>query len=138
MTGEIELREDGPFAVGMMIEYLYHQTYTIPDDAKLVPIYQRPSMVPFPPGTVLLKATRHSVRGDSSANQPSLHPLQTPTAPVPPPQERASHVVPYVNLYVHYKVYALGEKYGIAGLKALAVQNFETEGENDFKSSSVD
>ncbi|KAF5545451.1 kelch 4 [Fusarium phyllophilum] len=136
-TGEIELPDDDPFAVSMMIEYLYHQAYTIPDDAKLVLIYKRSSMVPFPPGTVPLKITRHFVSGDSSANQPLLHPLQTAAAAVPPPEERASHVIPYVNLYVHYKVYALGEKYGIAGLKALVVHKFETEGEDEFKSSSV-
>ncbi|KAF5689981.1 kelch 4 [Fusarium denticulatum] len=137
--GAIELPNDDPFAVSMMIEYLYHQTYTLPYDVKLVPMYQRSSAVPFPPGTVPLKITRHSVSGDSSANQSLLHPLRTAATSVRPPQERASHdsYVPYVNLYVHYKVYTLGEKYGIAGLKALAVRNFETEGEKELGSSSV-
>ncbi|KAF4497646.1 Kelch 4 [Fusarium agapanthi] len=138
-AGEIELRDDDPFAVSMMIEYLYHQTYTIPYDAKLVPRYQRSSRAPFKPGTVPLKITRHSVGGNSSASQSLLHPLQTAAAPVPPPQEQPSHdsFVPYVNLYVHYKVYTLGEKCGITGLKALAAHNFETEGEKEFGSSSV-
>ncbi|KAF5561714.1 kelch 4 [Fusarium napiforme] len=132
-TGEVELPDDDPFAVSMMIEYFYHQTYTIPDDMRLVPMYQRPSMIPFPPGTVPLKIIRHS------ASQSLLHPLQTAHATIPPPQGPVSRdsFVPYVNIYVHYKVYALGEKYGIAGLKALAVHNFETESEKEFESSSV-
>ncbi|PNP79250.1 hypothetical protein FNYG_07326 [Fusarium nygamai] len=138
--GAIDLSDNDPFAVSMMIEYLYHQTYTIPHDVKLVPMYQRPSTVPLPPGTVPLKITRHSVSGNSSANQSLLHPLQTAAAAasVRPPQERASHdsCLSYVNLYVHYKLYTLGEKYGIAGLEALAVHNFETEGEKELGRSN--
>ncbi|KAI7763707.1 hypothetical protein LZL87_011564 [Fusarium oxysporum] len=104
-TGEVELPDDDPFAVSMMIQYLYHQTYTIPHDANLIPEDQR-----FPTAAL---------------------------APVHPPQEPASYdsIIPYVSLSVHYKVYALGEKYGINGLKALAVYKFETEGEDEFRTS---
>ncbi|KAF5594760.1 kelch 4 [Fusarium pseudocircinatum] len=137
--GAIELPDDDPFAVSMMIEYLYHQTYTIPYDVKLIPMYQRPSEVPLPHGTVPLKIIRHSDSGDSPTHQSLLPPLQTAAAPVSHPQDRASpnSFLPYVNIYVHYKVYTLGEKYSIAGLKALAVRNFETEGGEELGSSSV-
>ncbi|KAF5989216.1 kelch 4 [Fusarium coicis] len=132
-TGEVELPDDDPFAVSMMIEYCYHQTYTIPDDMRLVPIYQRHSMIHFPPGTVPWKIIRHS------ASQSLLHPLQTAHATIPPPQGPVSRdsFVPYLKIYVHYKVYTRGEKHGITGLKALAVHNFETEGEKEFETSSV-
>ncbi|KAL5590858.1 hypothetical protein FOBRF1_014415 [Fusarium oxysporum] len=136
-TGEIELPDDDPFAVSMMIQYLYHQTYTIPHDLSLVREDQGFPTATSKPSAAPLRSTRHSFSGDSSAIHSLLHPLQAAPAPVPPPQELASYdsIVPYVSLSVHYKVYALGEKYGINGLKALAVYKFETEGEDEFRSS---
>ncbi|KAF4946277.1 hypothetical protein FGADI_11303 [Fusarium gaditjirri] len=138
-TGEIKLPDDDPFAVSMMIEYLYLQTYTIPRDLSLAQKDQDFSKVTPKPPTAPLNRTRHSFSADSSAMQSLLHPLQTTHTTVPPPQEPASDdsIVPYIRLNVHYKVYALGEKYGIDGLKALAVYNFETEGEEEFMSSSI-
>ncbi|KAH7147975.1 hypothetical protein DER46DRAFT_671915 [Fusarium sp. MPI-SDFR-AT-0072] len=136
-TGEVELLDDDPFAVSMMIQYLYHQTYTIPHDANLIPEDKRFPTVTSKPSTAPLRSTRHSFSGDSSAIHSLLHPPQAALAPVHPPQEPASYdsIIPYVSLSVHYKVYALGEKYGINDLKALAVYKFETEGEDEFRTS---
>jgi hypothetical protein len=133
-TGEVELPDDDPFAVSKMIEYLYHQTYTIP--SKLVPEDQRSPSVPSKPATTPMRRSRQSLIVASSRRQSHLHPLQAAAAPAPP-QESTPHdsIVPYGDLDIHYKVYALGEKYGIKGLKALAVHHFETEGEKEFKSS---
>jgi hypothetical protein len=133
-TGEINLPDDDPFAVRMMIQYLYHQTYTIPQVPSLAPEDQWFPMVTPMPSTAPCRSTRHSFSGDSSGIN-SFRAWPPQTAPAPPPQRPASgdSIIPYVNLRVHYKVYALGEKYGIHGLKALAVSRFESEGEDDFK-----
>ncbi|KAF5556557.1 kelch 4 [Fusarium mexicanum] len=69
---------------------------------------------------------------------PDDEPLTTAAASIP--REALGpyvFIIPYVALRVHYKVYALGEKYGIPGLKALAAHNFETECEDVFSSSKV-
>ncbi|CVL05727.1 uncharacterized protein FPRN_14287 [Fusarium proliferatum] len=139
-TGEIELPDDDPFAVSMMIEYLYHQKYTIPWDAKLVPEDQRSPAVTSPPATAPSKRTRHSFSGDSSTIHSRLHPLQGTFFSASLSEEPGSHesLVLYQNLHVHYKLYALGQKYGIEGLQDLAVHNFEAEVYMEFQSSSVD
>ncbi|KAF5610718.1 kelch 4 [Fusarium subglutinans] len=140
-TGEVELPEDERFAVSMMIEYLYHQTYTIPYDADFGPEYQKSPAVPYKPSTALLNRARPSLSGNSSISQSLLHPitLQATGAFIHHLEESAVcfFIVLYVNLRVHYKVYALGEKYGIPGLKALAAHNFETECEKEFGRSRI-
>ncbi|KAF5620788.1 kelch 4 [Fusarium sp. NRRL 52700] len=137
-TGEIELPDDDPVPVRMMIEYLYDQTYAIPYDAKLVSEYQRSPTVRSKPSTAPLDRARHTLSGDSPATQSLLHPLQTTDAPIPPLEAVALYLIdPYVIISVHYRVYELGEKYGIAGLKALAVHNFETEVEGLFGGNCV-
>ncbi|KAK2925542.1 BTB/POZ domain [Fusarium oxysporum f. sp. vasinfectum] len=120
-TGEIELPDDDPFAVSMMIQYLYHQTYTIPHDLSLVREDQGFPTATSKPSAALLRSTRHSFSGDSSAIHSLLHPPQAAPAPS--------------LLHKNHHLYALGEKYGINGLKALAVYKFETEGEDEFRSS---
>ncbi|KAG4292324.1 hypothetical protein FPRO06_13577 [Fusarium proliferatum] len=139
-TGEIELPDDDPFAVSMMIEYLYHQKCTIPWDAKLVPEDQRSPAVTSPPATAPSKKTRHSFSGDSFTIHPRLHPLQGTFFSASLSEEPGSHksLVLYQNLHVHYKLYALGQKYGIEGLQDLAIHNFEAEVYMEFQSSSVD
>ncbi|KAF5253944.1 hypothetical protein FANTH_1269 [Fusarium anthophilum] len=137
-TGEVELPDDEPLAVSMMIEYLYHQTYTIPHDAEFGPEYHLSHIVPSKPSTAPLNRACYSSSSNSSISQSPLHILQTAAASIP--REALGpyvFIVPYVALRVHYKVYALGEKYGIPGLKALAAQNFETECEDVFSSSKV-
>ncbi|KAI1013631.1 hypothetical protein LB503_010605, partial [Fusarium chuoi] len=138
-TGEIELPDDDPFAVSMMIEYLYHQKYTIPWDAKLVPKEQRSPAVTSTPATAPSQRTRHSFSSDSSATQSRLHPLQGTVVSALLSEEPGSHesLVPYQNLHVHCKLFVLGQKYGISGLKDLAVHNFEAEVYMEFESSSV-
>ncbi|KAF5685942.1 kelch 4 [Fusarium circinatum] len=137
-TGEVELPDDEPLAVSMMIEYLYHQTYTIPCDAEFGPEYHLSPTIPSKPSTAPLNRACYSVGGNSSISQSPLHLPQTAAASIPlealPPYV---FIVPYVTLRVHYKVYALGEKYGIPGLKALAAHNFETRCEDLFNSSRV-
>ncbi|KAF4342500.1 amino acid transport gap1 [Fusarium beomiforme] len=57
-----------------------------------------------------------------SQNQP-----QSTPSPPPRPPKRPAAPIPPPNLCLHAKVYALGEKYGIQTLKALALQKFKDE-----------
>jgi hypothetical protein len=58
----------------------------------------------------------------------------TPNPPPLPPQPSVSNPAPPANLCLHAKVYALGEKYGIAHLKVFALQKFEAEVESHLQS----
>lgn len=58
---------------------------------------------------------------DQSSSTPRPSPAPSPTPPPPP------RPIPPANLHLHAKVYALGEKYGIQPLKALALRKFESE-----------
>ncbi|KLO81753.1 uncharacterized protein LW93_6906 [Fusarium fujikuroi] len=208
-TGTINLPDDDPIAVRMMIEYFYHATYTPPPrttifrdaaiDAYLsdteyndeqektkMELYgatfignkrvkrltalpeapTTPSSQPFSslfdmpatgfsPLSVAFAGTsrgfgqggqgRSSFGGSNfasdhnppqaSPNQSSPTPgpsLSTSAAPSPtpsPPQRPFAPplAIPAENLYLHAKVYALGEKYGIRPLKTQALVKFEFE-----------
>ncbi|KAF5709422.1 hypothetical protein FMUND_10115 [Fusarium mundagurra] len=64
-----------------------------------------------------------STSGPSSFASPAPAPTQPP-APQPSATQRS---IPAENLHLHAKVYALGEKYGIQPLKALALFKFNCE-----------
>ncbi|PCD23850.1 hypothetical protein BFJ63_vAg11781 [Fusarium oxysporum f. sp. narcissi] len=191
-TGTIDLPDDDPVAVRMMIEYLYHDTYAPPagagihrdgaidahlsdteyDDEKekrkrelyganfignkrikrLTALPEDSTVRASQParltGFAAFIASRESQRGsdrsrqergsststnsvsvqspsqaspDQSSSTPRPSPAPSPTPPPPP------RPIPPANLHLHAKVYALGEKYGIQPLKALALRKFESE-----------
>jgi hypothetical protein len=66
---------------------------------------------------------------NQSPSTPRPNPFASPApAPTPPPPSRPSALqrpAPPANLHLHAKVYALGEKYSIEPLKALALSKFE-------------
>ncbi|EXK28680.1 hypothetical protein FOMG_15139 [Fusarium oxysporum f. sp. melonis 26406] len=191
-TGTIDLPDDDPVAVRMMIEYLYHDIYAPPagagihrdgaidahpsdteyDDEKeerkrelygatfignkrikrLTALPEDSTVRASQParltGFAAFIASRESQRGsdrsrqehgsststnsvsvqspsqaspDQSSSTPRPSPAPSPTPPPPP------RPIPPANLHLHAKVYALGEKYGIQPLKALALRKFESE-----------
>ncbi|KAF5971673.1 hypothetical protein FBULB1_9087 [Fusarium bulbicola] len=215
-TGTIDLPDDDPVAVRMMIDYLYRDTYlptgvihrdgsidahlsdteydeqekqemelygatfagnkrvkrltTLPE-VSIAPV-SHPLPLPFgstvlpPPPPPAASQESGTGRGQSqrgpgsfggfgstptqnrfqgspnqSSSTPSSFSLGSPApAPTPPPPQQPSapqRSIPAENLHLHAKVYALGEKYGIPGLKALAAHNFETRCEDVFSSNSV-
>ncbi|KAF5989217.1 amino acid transport gap1 [Fusarium coicis] len=203
-TGKVDLRDDDPLAVSMMIEYLYCDTYEPPSrnhtvDAHLseteynneqkrklelygatfvgnkrvkrltapsgTPITSISQPVPSASGTLAAppppppsasqapgrgrrdrsKRGRGSLGGinspsghnstQASPNQspstpgppPFASPAPAPTPPPPPQPSAPPRPILTQNLHLHAKVYALGEKYGIKPLKALALRKFEAE-----------
>ncbi|KAF5594759.1 hypothetical protein FPCIR_4773 [Fusarium pseudocircinatum] len=203
-TGEVDLPDDDPAAVRMMIEYLYHDTY-VPAGAiihcervsdidahlsdteyneqekgmmelygatfvgnKRVRRLTAPYMAPIAPTSQLVPAAfgqaaplpppppdasqeprsgpQHgsfggvnspsgwaSAQGFLNQSPPTpgpsyfAPPAPGPTLP-PAPQPSAPRLsIPFENLHLHAKVYALGEKYGIQPLKALALHKFNSE-----------
>ncbi|PNP79249.1 hypothetical protein FNYG_07325 [Fusarium nygamai] len=207
-TGRIDLPDDDPAAVRMMIKYLYHDTYvpagaiihrdcngieahlsdteyndeqkrkmelygatfvgnkrvkrlTAPPEAPIPPISQpvpvgfgTASTPPPPPPAASQIPERgrgrsRRGRGDfGGVNSPSGYnsvqaspdqsyptpgsllfgsPSPAPTPPPPPQPSAPPRTILTQNLRLHAKVYALGEKYGIQPLKALALRKFETE-----------
>ncbi|KAF5610717.1 amino acid transport gap1 [Fusarium subglutinans] len=208
-TGTINLPDDDPVAVRMMIEYLYHDAYapsarmyihsdglidaylseteyndehekskmelygaifvgnkrvkrlTALPEVSIVPI-SHPLPFPFGPAAAPppppAAASQESGRGrgqsrrgrgsfagvgsapaqngfqgspNQSSSTPSSFSLGSPApAPTPPPPQQPSapqRSIPAENLHLHAKVYALGEKYGIQPLKALALCKFKSE-----------
>ncbi|TXB97052.1 hypothetical protein FocTR4_00011704 [Fusarium oxysporum f. sp. cubense] len=195
-TGTIDLPDDDPVAVRMMIEYLYHDTYapagasihrdgaidahlsdTEYDDEKekrkrelygatfignkrikrLTALPEDSTVRASQParftGFAAFIASRESQRGSdrnrqehgsststnsvsvqspsqASPNQSSSPPRPSPApspTPHPPRPSAPQRPIPPANLHLHAKVYALGEKYGIQPLKALALRKFESE-----------
>ncbi|EXL42130.1 hypothetical protein FOCG_15478 [Fusarium oxysporum f. sp. radicis-lycopersici 26381] len=196
-TGTIDLPDDDPVAVRMMIEYLYHDTYapagasihrdgaidahlsdTEYDDEKekgkrelygatfignkrikrLTALPEDSTVCASQParftGFAAFIASRESQRGSDRSRQergsststnsvsvqspsqaspnqssftPRPSPAPSPTPAHPPRHSTPQRPIPPANLHLHAKVYALGEKYGIQPLKALALRKFESE-----------
>ncbi|KAF5620789.1 hypothetical protein F52700_11115 [Fusarium sp. NRRL 52700] len=206
-SSTIDLPDDDPSAVRMMIEYLYRNTYTPPirDDAVDSPTStidnneekekrkrdlcdsagaenkraKRPdalpedlearssqpagssfgaaSTLPPPPPAAsqeprrgpgqdhqgfagfgrtnsapVQNAVQASLNQSSTTSYPNTFGLPAPApAPAPPPRPSApQRPVPPAYLHLHTKVYAIGEKYGIELLKALALSKFRSEVQN--------
>ncbi|KAL9560968.1 hypothetical protein ACKAV7_014997 [Fusarium commune] len=200
-TGTIDLPDDDPVAVRMMIEYLYHDTYVpagasihrdgaidahlsdteyndeqenrkrelygatfignkrikrltaLPDNSivrasqPVIFSFGTAATPPPPPPAASQESRRGSGRNpqgrgsfrstDSTSVQnpsqasphqsPFTSPAPSPTPPPPPRPSAPQRPIPPVNLHLYAKVYALGEKYGIQPLKALALRKFESE-----------
>ncbi|KAM0269464.1 hypothetical protein ACHAPA_004029 [Fusarium lateritium] len=141
LTSEISLPKDDPVAVRMMVQYLYLDDYTPPE-------------LNGPQANAVLPSTerndqskkrkndsgRASIRGrpmkrvtqeiqlsseDSSPSDWIIRPTSSRGRP-PVPPKRKSAVTP-ANLYLHTKVYELGERYGLQDLKEHAVKKFRAE-----------
>ncbi|KAF4342499.1 btb poz domain protein [Fusarium beomiforme] len=107
-TNEINLADDDHLAVHSMIEFLYRRTYTAQGAER---------------------ATRRLHSGTDTRSYTS------PAALIQPWPRRVAldaSINPYPNLRLHISVYVLAEKYGISGLKALAVDKFESRSESDY------
>lgn len=88
-TGVIDLKEDDPEIVRLMVHYFYHLDYQHQNQSSTV--------------------NRVNLSNEDTTNIYVEKDLGHP------------------NLTLHAKVYALGEKYAIAGLKALALRKFREE-----------
>ncbi|KAF4497647.1 hypothetical protein FAGAP_6179 [Fusarium agapanthi] len=191
-TSTIDLPDDDPIAVRMMIEYLYHDTYMPPNrdgavdtptsatdnneekdkrkrepcDAAVVENKRtkRPdalpedsrvySSQPVPPafGAASTPPPRHLPRPtnegeDLAGADEDVVPSDVSTPPqhrmgfklrlinyLPHPAHHLSHLLDHLRQHQPrlplQDLYALGEKYGIEPLKALALSNFESETQN--------
>ncbi|KAF4961274.1 hypothetical protein FSARC_10221 [Fusarium sarcochroum] len=166
INGKIDLPDDDPAAVEMMVHYLYHLDYT-PSTISTSKVSPAPESEtpPYIEADDLNQATPTVFDSRPVA---SFEENTPPPPPLPPPpamskkvskmtkKKKAKPVLqpvsPFVNpsqtwgfsnitnsessshLCSHAKVYALGEKYGIRGLKALALQKFENEVEHHTES----
>ncbi|KAK3291910.1 BTB/POZ protein [Chaetomium fimeti] len=104
-TGIIDLPDDDPQAVKLMIRYFYYLDYP-----------QQPEAQDKGPGTPNKVSTK--------TNFPM--PAMAAGAKKSGPKKKVGYS-PQPNLTVHARVYALAEKYDIKGLKTLSLGKFEIE-----------
>ncbi|CEI62390.1 unnamed protein product [Fusarium venenatum] len=142
-TGIIDLPDDDPVAVKMVIRYFYLKNY-VPQEAPVAPnptkrsIQQKKKQCgqdnsPFggTPSPGFSSGSSALVFGVSPQSAPTQSggqgsgSIRSRTSPPPPS-----------NLVLHAKVYALGEKYDIKGLKALALSKFKHEAAHHHHSES--
>lgn len=113
MTGIIDLSEDDPQAVDLMLQYLYHLDYVLPPaEEENLPNASgnKPvAKVSLYPHTVLYDFRKGNMR--------AVPIVRNTTACKPTPH----------HLVVHAKVFALAEKYAITGLYSMAKSNFQGE-----------
>jgi hypothetical protein len=103
-TGVVALPDDNPQAVKLMIRYLYYSDY--------------PTYV-IVQGEVVEEADAASVLEEKSK--------RARNSEFKLPRHARPKVSAMPNLTIHARVYALGEKYDIKGLKALALEKFKKE-----------
>ncbi|KAF5233474.1 hypothetical protein FAUST_8159 [Fusarium austroamericanum] len=155
-TGAINLPNDDPIAVKMMIRYLYTQNYVPPETSdasesktnstqKFEPehvsvkrqcvsqaspsgLFSAPaSTAPPRPVPSQPRAQVSGVRRDSHWGS-SSGPPKNPFAPTPAAPASDPPAPPRPpNLVLHAKVYQLGEKYGMKDLMALSLYKFRDE-----------
>ncbi|CAM1504940.1 Fc.00g025310.m01.CDS01 [Cosmosporella sp. VM-42] len=129
---EIDLPDDDPLAVKMMVQYFYHLDYSSHPPTVANNPSRRPSKeqsqakattYSFGAGPASVPATAVGIvhHDMSKRSKKQIHKILAKDAaeagnPKPPP-----------SLSLHAKVYALGEKYDIQGLKAVAAEKFEEE-----------
>lgn len=129
----INIDEDDEQAVQMMMEYFYHLDYVapIPQDSAL-----EQDVAPIPQDSALEQEEPspggfNDYMDQSSRDVPSRRkrrgkrPVQIEWDPVEP--HTSATASRDSNLTLHARVYALGEFYGVAGLKSLALRRFEEE-----------
>ncbi|KAF5007467.1 hypothetical protein FDECE_6205, partial [Fusarium decemcellulare] len=117
-TGVINLPEDDPLAVKLMLHYLYHQDYS-----HEILAGTEASLLSMAPITPLDSSEDLSHREKRRRGSPTSLPLPPP---VPTPT--------LSGLSLHAKVYALAEKYAIEDLKAVALDKFRTEAKQHWQS----
>ncbi|KAK3681069.1 hypothetical protein B0T22DRAFT_415496 [Podospora appendiculata] len=123
-TGVVELREVDPVAEKLMVHYFYHLDYprqAKPVDSDVEDTSPKP-LAPLPDTTST--ATQHG--GDLAllpiaARSPKEKTKMNGIKPKPagPP--------PCTNLAIHARLYEIGERYGIRGLKDLALEKFKSD-----------
>ncbi|KAF4459178.1 speckle-type poz [Fusarium albosuccineum] len=118
-TGVINLPEDDPLTVKLMLHYLYHQDYSHEPPAG-TDVF-KPYLAPVIP--VHVDAARDISPRMKKRMRSTIPP------PTPPPMPTT---VP--NLPIHVKVYALAEKYAIEDLKAVALKKFRIEAKEHWQS----
>lgn len=134
-TGVIDLSQDDPQAVKMMMHYFYHLDYPhvpmhehadITQSAPSENEVAKPSLSgPFPYQTapVIFTATRRIATPSGTRGKKNLGSKPaTPWFDLDIDDE-----IRDPNLIIHAKVYALGEQYAIEGLKAVALEKFAAE-----------
>ncbi|KAM0370880.1 hypothetical protein ACHAO7_011529 [Fusarium culmorum] len=162
---DINLPDDDPVAVKMMINYLYTQSY-VPPEAPAASESETTSTQKLKPEPVSAKrqcVSQASPSGLFSAPASTASPRPVPSQPRaqvsgvrrdshwgsssgPPKNPFApTHAAPASdppapprppNLVLHAKVYQLGEKYGIKDLMALSLYKFRDEAVNHHHSDS--
>ena len=159
----MELPDDDPQAVRLMIHYFYHLDYPhvslydasleenlperretnrmsspdnamVPGDGLEEPIYDVPSeKIEAEPASEPVddvwsglrkksKRSKKEKKGPRVSNSPV--PLWRASSPISLPGTPINEVIQEPNLVLHAEVYALAEKYGIEGLKYLALEKF--------------
>merc|ERR1712000_406646 len=116
ITDTITLPDDDPQAVKLMVHYLYHLDYPHQPDIKYG-FLQNSQDAEFTFGidadiTTGVLSKKEAKKKKSSK---TLLPL--------------NNIHKSSNLVIHARVYALGEKYGIEGLKLLSLEKFKQEAE---------
>ncbi|KAK3334164.1 hypothetical protein B0T19DRAFT_484060 [Cercophora scortea] len=120
-TGVVELREVDPVAVKLMVHFFYHLDYPHQD-----PPVKVEDISPGPPSTdAVIRELEDEWNGVVIGLKKKKKRMETYVATGRAP-----------NLSIHAKVYELGERYGIRGLKALALGKFK--GELRYHSTSGD
>ncbi|OIW22532.1 hypothetical protein CONLIGDRAFT_587322, partial [Coniochaeta ligniaria NRRL 30616] len=134
-TGVIDLSQDDPQAVKMMMHYFYHLDYphvamheSAVDDHQPVANGNKASqsspsdpVIDAPP-SLLLTATRNGVTPTRSRKK--KHGAKA--SPLWADLDTTAHFRD-PNLIIHSNVYALGEQYAVEGLKAMALEKFIAE-----------
>lgn len=146
----ISLKTDDPQAVELMLTYLYTLDYPqivskpltngIHAEEPSTPISKEYSReeeqfietTPSEAGSESIKKKgKKKKRGSVQATNGLVDTVTEQPAP-PPPPDAAPHA--NSNLVIHAKLYALGSKYGIHGLKTLSADKFEKEVEHSWES----
>ena len=119
MNGQIDLPDDDPAIVRLMIHFFYHLDYI-------------PVTSPEPGGSSNIKReTSADVDDGENDQRPSKHrKLDKSGTKV----EETAKEKPASFLSTHAKFYALGEEYGIKGLKSLATEKFDCEAGSQLES----
>jgi len=110
-TSTISLPEDDPNAVESMIQYLYHLDYQQRHEAEL--------------------ESPENPLDDESVLEVEAPPFVSRAPPSMKPGDalgpKRNETTNFPNLAIHARIYSLGEKYGIQGLKTLSLDKFSRE-----------
>ncbi|KAM3546351.1 hypothetical protein ARSEF1564_000839 [Beauveria bassiana] len=144
-SGVVHLPEDDPLAIKMMIHYFYHLDYpTVIPSAVDANETATPSLSTFqsayqPNESAQTGFTANSVSVLLSKKERIKLKLMTERERrdrdlAQPHAQSSDSVSATPNLYLHAKVYALGEKYGVHDLKGFALRKFHIEAKHHWQS----